>query len=82
MADEYCDLVLAAYTGEVIGEAVFGGIAMLLVDPERRTKLEVLRLLEAQTEAVLRPLAERLRRHRRASREFASEWLELRAHGC
>jgi hypothetical protein len=58
-ADEYCDLVLAAYTGEVVGEAVFGGIAMLLVDPERRAKLEVLRLLEAQTEAALRPLAER-----------------------
>ncbi len=58
-ADEYSDLVLVAYTGEVVGEAVFGGIAMLLVDPEHRAKLEVLRLLEDQTEAVLRPLAER-----------------------
>jgi hypothetical protein len=57
--DEYRELVLAAYTGEVVGEAVFGGIAMLLVDPERRAKLEVLRLLEAQTEAALRPVAER-----------------------
>jgi hypothetical protein len=58
-AAKYCELVLAAYTGEVVGEAVFGGIAMLLVDPQRRATLEVLRLLEAQTEAALRPLAER-----------------------
>ena len=58
-SDEYRDLVLAAYTGEVVGEAVFGGIAMLLADPARRSTLEVLRLLEAQTEAALRPLAKR-----------------------
>jgi hypothetical protein len=58
-ADDYDDLVLAAYTGEVVGEAVFGGIAMLLVDPQRRAALEVLRLLEAQTEQTMRPLAER-----------------------
>jgi hypothetical protein len=57
--DEYRELVLSAYTGEVVGETVFGGIAMLLVEPERRTKLEVLRLLEAQTEVELRPIAER-----------------------
>jgi hypothetical protein len=57
--DEYSDLVVAAYTGEVVGEAVFGGIAMLLGGPARRSTLEVLRLLEAQTEASLRPIAER-----------------------
>jgi hypothetical protein len=57
--DEYSDLVLATYTGEVVGEAVFGGIAMMLVDPARRSTLEILRLLEAQTEVSLRPLAER-----------------------
>lgn len=59
MTDEYRELVIAAYTGEVVGEAVFGGIAMLLVQPSRRSALEVLRLLEAQTEVSLRPLAER-----------------------
>jgi hypothetical protein len=58
--DEYTDLVLSAYSGEIVGEAVFGGIAMLLEDPARRATLEVLRLLEAQTEELLRPLAERL----------------------
>jgi hypothetical protein len=47
------------YTGEVVGEAVFGGIAMMLTDPDRQPVLEVLRLLEAQTEHAMRPLAER-----------------------
>jgi hypothetical protein len=55
---DYGELVLGAYLGEVAGEAAFAGMAMLIDDPARRSKLEVLRLLEAQTEARLRPLAE------------------------
>lgn len=55
---DYGELVLGAYLGEVAGEAAFAGMAMLADDPVHRSKLEVLRLLEAQTEALLRPLAE------------------------
>jgi hypothetical protein len=35
MTGVYRQVVVAVYTGEVVGEALFGGIAMMLVDRVR-----------------------------------------------
>lgn len=52
-------LLVKAYQGEVSGEALFGRLKERVEDPDRRRKLEVLRLLEARTRSALMPAMER-----------------------
>lgn len=49
-----------AFEGEALGEALFGRLAELAPDDERRAKLEVLQRLEGATRELLRPVLERL----------------------
>jgi hypothetical protein len=58
MSDEnLTDLLDRAYSGEVLGEALFTALAEGADDPEERRKLEACRLLEAQTGAAIASLA-------------------------
>ena len=47
--DDLATLWVKAYQGEVSGETLFGRVAALCDDPDHRQKMEVLRLLEANT---------------------------------
>jgi hypothetical protein len=47
--DDLAALWVKAYQGEVSGETLFGRVAALCDDPDHRQKMEVLRLLEANT---------------------------------
>jgi hypothetical protein len=53
---EYDDLLIDAYNGEVLGDALFGALATKQPDEERREKLETLQTVEARTAQSLRRL--------------------------
>lgn len=53
------ELLVKAYQGEVLGEALFADLAERADDPDRRVKLETLVRLEASTRDALRPALER-----------------------
>ncbi|HEY1738604.1 MAG TPA: hypothetical protein VGI86_07830, partial [Acidimicrobiia bacterium] len=57
MADEYDTLILQAYCGELLGDALFGALAPML-DGERRDKVELLQQIEQRTAAMLEPLVD------------------------
>ena len=57
MADEYDTLILQAYCGELLGDALFGAPAPRL-DGERREKMELLQQIEQRTAAMLEPLVD------------------------
>jgi hypothetical protein len=50
------ELWVESYQGEVLGEALFGKLAELQEDPERRRQLEVLILLERSTKQLAEPV--------------------------
>jgi hypothetical protein len=54
---EYQDLLLAAYEGEVFGEAFFATMAGAESDPDRKAKLLVLQEIEGRTARTLEPFA-------------------------
>jgi hypothetical protein len=56
MNDEYRALLLDAYKGEVLGEALFAAFALRTTDAEQREKLYALERIEGTTAAQLRPL--------------------------
>ena len=53
------ELWVKAYQGEVLGEALFGGIAEQLDDPEHAAKMRVLATLERRTKEATAPALER-----------------------
>lgn len=55
---EYEDLLLDAYRGEVLGEALFGAMAETAADDAQREKLRALQHVEGQTASRLRVLVE------------------------
>jgi hypothetical protein len=55
MTDEYCTLLLDAYKGELLGEALFGAFAAR-ESGERAEKLRALERIEGNTASKLRPL--------------------------
>src|SRR5258706_12014339 len=57
MDDEYRRLLLDAYNGELLGEALFGAFAAR-ESGERAEKLRVLQRIEGTTASQLRPLLE------------------------
>lgn len=57
--DPIADLWVRAYQGEVLGEALFGGIADQLDDPEHARKMRVLATLERRTKEATAPALER-----------------------
>ncbi len=54
--NEYDDLLLDAYRGEIFGDAFFGTLAEAQPDPSRREKLLTLQTVEARTATSLRRL--------------------------
>jgi hypothetical protein len=57
MSDQYDQLMLEAYRGELFGDGFFGAIARLF-DGEQHEKAELLQQIEQRTAAVLRPLVD------------------------
>ncbi|HEY3832039.1 MAG TPA: hypothetical protein VGO03_07075 [Acidimicrobiia bacterium] len=57
MADEYDTLILQAYCGELLGDALFGAFASQL-EGQRREKVELLQQIEQRTAAMLEPLVD------------------------
>ncbi len=55
---EYEDLLLEAYRGELLGEALFGAMADTDADDAQREKLRALQQVEARTASRLRVLVE------------------------
>jgi hypothetical protein len=53
------ELWVQAYQGEVLGEALFGGLAERERDPGRKRKLEMLTLLERATKQIGEPVLDR-----------------------
>jgi hypothetical protein len=56
MNDEYRTLLLDAYKGEVLGEALFAAFAARTTDAGQREKLRALERIEGTTASQLRPL--------------------------
>jgi hypothetical protein len=56
--DDLGTLWVKAYQGEVSGEVLFGRLSELVVEPDHRRRLDVLRELEARTKAALVPAME------------------------
>jgi hypothetical protein len=67
--DERRDLAAWAYQGEIVGQALFGTLADLQSDPERRAWLTTLCELEARVAVLLEPFVEELGVEPRASPE-------------
>jgi hypothetical protein len=57
MSDQYDELLLEAYRGELFGDGFFGVLAAHF-EGERRTKVELLQQIEQRTAAALRPLVD------------------------
>ena len=55
---EYEDLLLEAYRGELLGDALFGAMANADSDDAQRAKLQALQQVEARTASALRVLVE------------------------
>jgi hypothetical protein len=55
---EYQDLLLDAYRGELLGDALFGAMADTEADDAKREKLRALQQVEARTASRLRALVE------------------------
>ncbi|HEY7107363.1 MAG TPA: hypothetical protein VH986_13225 [Acidimicrobiia bacterium] len=56
--NDYCDLLLDAYRGEVLGAALFGAMADAAPDDRQREQLRALQRVEARTAARLRTLVD------------------------
>jgi hypothetical protein len=54
----YDTLLVDAYQGEVLGEALFGAFAERVSDPDHAQKLRTLQRIEGTTAAQLRPLVD------------------------
>jgi hypothetical protein len=53
--DSLEEILVKAYQGEVLGEALFGGIAALLTDEDHAAKMQVLSELERRTKEAAAP---------------------------
>jgi hypothetical protein len=61
MNDDYRSLLLDAYNGELLGEALFGAFAARESDGDRAEKLRALQRIEGNTASQLRPLVDAAR---------------------